>query len=734
MVPLSLFREGYKNVMLLAEQTQLTAPQLSLLNRGLTFIPSRGSSKNNKLQVRFDIQKYHRRLKLSAYYGEDVTSEKLPFTAGSTWTPPDAKLPPHILELIKLDLDYFQNSFRNIRAQPNLTHDEILSLKDLANNKNIVIKPADKGSIIVVMDRQQYLWEGKRQLENKKYYSKLKKPIYLETLTQIIPIFQKLHEKKFINAKQRNYLIGDSEPRPRYFYLLPKIHKDPANWSKPFKIPPGRPIVSDCSSETYRSAEFIDFYLNPLATKHKSYIKDTYDFIEKVKKLQIAPNSILFTIDVDSLYTNIDTKEGIQAVKNIFYKFHDKKRPDKELLQLLEINLTRNDFEFDGQYFLQIKGTAMGKKFAPAYADIFMAEWESAALEKCEKRPLHYYRYLDDIWGIWMHSEEEFHSFMNTLNNHNPSIKLKATIDQNSVNFLDTTTFKGPKFTQHNQLDIKVYFKETDTHALLHKNSHHPKHTFAGLVKSQLLRFHRICTQKDDFKLATKVLFSALSTRGYSRTFLRSCFKTFLQTKPTQVSTALPFITTYSPSTVSLVRRMKKHFQTVMEGKQPGGDLRIIAAFRKNKNLKDCLVRSRVGHREGRHPRPTNNYFKQIKWLQNSNTQRVFKVPITGTTNSKNCVYIIICKKCGKKYIGETGRTIHLRFQGHKQNILRQKNTDRHVVRHFVNHGWNAVQASVLECNPHWTTSQRRRAERNWINKLGTTHPQGLNERLFFRS
>lgn len=605
--------------------------------------------------------------------------------------------PPHILELIRLDLDYFQNSFRTLRTQPNLTHEESSSLKDLAQNKEIVIKPADKGSMVVVMDTEQYLWEGYRQLADQKYYCKLKKPIYLETLTQIITIFQKLYEKKCIDAKQRNYLIGNSEPRPRYFYLLPKIHKDPANWSKPFQIPPGRPIVSDCSSETYRSAEFIDYYLNPLATKHKRYIRDTYDFIEKVTKLQIAPNSILFTIDVDSLHTNIDIKEGIQSVKNIFSKFYDKKRPDKELLQLLKINLTKNDFEFDGQYFLQIKGTAMGKKFGPAYADIFMAEWETAALEKCEKKPLHYYRYLDDIWGIWMHSEEEFNIFLDTLNNHNPSIKLKATVDQNSINFLDTTTFKGPKFTQHNQLDIKVYFKETDTHTLLHKNSYHPKHTFAGLIKSQLLRFHRICTRKDDFKRATKVLFSALSTRGYSRTFLRSCFKTFLQLNPIQVSAALPFITTFSPSTVNLVRRIKDNFQTVMEGKQPEQDLRIIAAFRKNKNLKDYLVRSKVKHREGQHLVPKTNYFKQINWIHNSQTQKVFKLPIRGTTTSENCVYVIICKNCGKKYVGETGRTIHLRFQGHKQNILKRQNTDRHAVRHFVGHGWDAVQASVLE-------------------------------------
>ena len=90
--------------------------------------------------------------------------------------------------------------------------------------------------------------------------------------------------------------MGDAEPRPRIFYMLPKIHKDPSKWSKPGKIPPGRPIVSDCSSETCYTAELIDFHLNPLSKKHASYIKDTYDSVQKVKQLHIPVNSLLFTM------------------------------------------------------------------------------------------------------------------------------------------------------------------------------------------------------------------------------------------------------------------------------------------------------------------------------------------------------------------------------------------------------------------------------------------------------
>ena len=46
---------------------------------------------------------------------------------------------------------------------------------------------------------------------------------------------------------------------------------------------------------------------------------------------------------VEGLYTNIDNTNGLEAVKQIFNKNPDLKRPDKEILELLKINLEDND-------------------------------------------------------------------------------------------------------------------------------------------------------------------------------------------------------------------------------------------------------------------------------------------------------------------------------------------------------------------------------------------------------
>lgn len=67
---------------------------------------------------------------------------------------------------------------------------------------------------------------------------------------------------------------------------------------------------------------------------------------------------------------------GLEAVRTLFNRFPDRDRPDNQILELVEISLVTNDFMFHDKHYLQVEGTATGKKLAPAYANIYMAEWE----------------------------------------------------------------------------------------------------------------------------------------------------------------------------------------------------------------------------------------------------------------------------------------------------------------------------------------------------------------------
>ncbi|KAF0022226.1 hypothetical protein F2P81_025527 [Scophthalmus maximus] len=185
-------------------------------------------------------------------------------------------------------------------------------------------------------------------------------------------------------------------------------------------------------------------------------ISKTHEFVNKIQTIAVPSGAMLFTVDIDTLYTNINTKLGLKAVSQVFDRHPDSHRPDEALLQLLELGLTRNDFVFDSKFYLQIHGTAMGKRFAPAYANINMADWEGTLLPKCLKTLFLYVRYLDDIWGIWTHSRDDFEEFLTTVNNHNSSITIKSSVSDTSVDFLDTTTFKHSDFQETHRLKIKT--------------------------------------------------------------------------------------------------------------------------------------------------------------------------------------------------------------------------------------------------------------------------------------
>lgn len=580
------------------------------------------------------------------------------------------------------------------------------------------------------MDRTHYITEALRQLNNPEFYQPLPKPIYTDSIPIFRDIIQDLNQQGFINHKQARYLCGETEPRQRHFYLLPKIHKPRDSWLSPH-MAPGRPIVSDCGSESYRIAEYIDYYLNPLSTLHKSYIKDTYDFVEKVKNIHLEKDSFLFSIDIDSLYTNIETQLGLQAIKNIFNQHPRADRPDRAIQKLLTLSLEKNDFVFNDKVYLQTKGTAMGKKFAPAYANIYMAQWEETILPKCPKQPTHYFRYLDDIWGTWPYSEQDFKEFIEILNNHHRSIKVKYSLNLQSIDFLDTTTFKGPTFDTSGSLDIKVFFKDTDTHALLHKKSFHPKHTFAGIVKSQLIRFDRICTRPDDFQQAKRTLFQALRQRGYSRWFLRTVYKQWEQEKlggnpsrdPETNKGIIPLIIPFSETAKSLAHKIKENFRRTCQDTEFSELWRVMPAYRRHKNLQDLLVRSKLTNST---VCPTRKYSQLL--VKNHATKEVFRRSLVAL-NRDNNVYLITCMKCNKQYVGQTKNSIKTRLQAHRYNILHNRKRHTHLVSHFRRHGIRKMRTIGLEHNPNWSLQHRLFKERQWINRLQSTFPFGLNEK-----
>ena len=105
-------------------------------------------------------------------------------------------------------------------------------LTDLIKARDIIIKPADKGSAVVIQDLVDYIQEGERQLSDPKFY--VETPYDLTELHQelINNLIEYMETSGQVSKKCANYL-RISTPRTPQLYLLPKVHKK--------KIPmPGR--------------------------------------------------------------------------------------------------------------------------------------------------------------------------------------------------------------------------------------------------------------------------------------------------------------------------------------------------------------------------------------------------------------------------------------------------------------------------------------------------------------
>ncbi len=78
------------------------------------------------------------------------------------------------------------------------------------------------------------------------------------------------------------------------------------------------------------------------------------------------------------------------------------------------------------------------------------------------------------------------------------TIKFTYECSSTTVDFLDLTLYKGPRFELENKLDSKPFFKKTK---YLQYSSAHPRNTFQSLIKGELMRLLRACSDEQQYTL-----------------------------------------------------------------------------------------------------------------------------------------------------------------------------------------------------------------------------------------
>ena len=147
-----------------------------------------------------------------------------------------------------------------------------------------------------------------------------------------------------------------------------------------------------------RIREYLDLYLQPLVVQGQSYLKDSKE-LNILSNTGINSNTFFVTVDVESLYTNFKQKDGLSVVKwALKTKSKLKSSQIKFLVEGLELAMINNHFWYQGTHYNQVKGVAMGARYALSVANLVLNKWEQEQIHKHEWEGLKLYKsYIDDI-------------------------------------------------------------------------------------------------------------------------------------------------------------------------------------------------------------------------------------------------------------------------------------------------------------------------------------------------
>ena len=142
--------------------------------------------------------------------------------------------------------------------------------------------------------------------------------------------------------------------------------------------------------------------------------------------------------------------------------------------------------------------------------------------------------------------------FIKEANNLHPTIKFTAEISENELTLLETTVFKGERFTEKSILHIKTHYKPTE---YTHFTSCHPPGVKRGFIKGEAIRLLRINSSKATFDESLENFKERLEARGYPKQDIERSLsevnfdlrQSGLKQKQKSKESLLSFVTIYHP-------------------------------------------------------------------------------------------------------------------------------------------------------------------------------------------
>ena len=199
-------------------------------------------------------------------------------------------------------------------------------------------------------------------------------------------------------------------------YTVPKIHKPGI---------PLRPIVSFVNSPTYAISGYLVRILSPVVGNTDYTVKNSCEFADFTRDKTLNACEELVSFDVVSLFTKIPVDLAVKVAEERLREDASLGQrtslPVEDIIHLLSFCLKTTQFTYNGTYYQQVFGTAMGSPVSAVIANMVMEDVEQRALATSPVKPFFWKRYVDDV--IFAVSGNEAERLLSHLNSVEPSIQ-----------------------------------------------------------------------------------------------------------------------------------------------------------------------------------------------------------------------------------------------------------------------------------------------------------------------
>ena len=174
------------------------------------------------MELRSDVQKFGRKLRLIDYFASeeqrDEEDESIIRNLGNFCPPINRN------KVLDAAINFMNSISLNHSKQPksNLTSKQWNGINQLKNNNNIVIKEADKGGAVVIMNKEHYMRMVYSQLHDGVTYKRTDQSCDKKVMINLTKLVQKYHNS--LTKKEIDYLTKFNFSTSN-FYGLPIVHK-----------------------------------------------------------------------------------------------------------------------------------------------------------------------------------------------------------------------------------------------------------------------------------------------------------------------------------------------------------------------------------------------------------------------------------------------------------------------------------------------------------------------------